>query len=66
MNLQKLDTFHKTRLGYLVFGLIELAMAYGFANWALDTGSLVWWIVTAFLLLGVVQNFVRVLWKGRR
>ena len=41
--LQKLDKFHKTRPGHLVFGLVELLMAYGFASWAIDTGNLLWW-----------------------
>jgi len=55
--LERLDQFHKTRLGYAVFGLVELAMAWGFADWALDTGAWYWWVATAFLLLGVLQNF---------
>jgi hypothetical protein len=59
MNLSKLDEFHNTRVGYLVFGLVELAMAYGFIDWALDTGSVWWWIAAAFLLIGVLQNFGR-------
>jgi len=50
--------FHKTRVGYLVSGLVELAMAYGFVDWALDTGFWLWWIAAAFLLLGFVQNIV--------
>jgi len=66
MNLQQLDKFHKTRLGHLVFGLVELLMAYGFASWAIDTGNLLWWIITAFLLLGVVQNFVLTVWVRQK
>lgn len=65
MNLERLDKFHKTRPGHLVFGLIELLMAYGFASWAIDTGNLLWWIATAFLLLGVAQNFIQAVW-GRK
>ena len=57
--LAGLDKFHKTRVGYLVFGLVELAMAYGFADWALDTGFWPWWIVVLFLVLGFFQNLAK-------
>lgn len=57
--MEKLDQFHKTRLGYVVFGLVELLMAYGFVDWALDSGNWLWWIAAAFLAFGVVQNFVQ-------
>jgi len=69
MILQKLDEFHKTRPGYLVFGVIELAMAYGFADWALDTGALWWWVIAIFLFAGALQNFFKLalaIIKGRR
>jgi len=66
MNLQQLDDFHKTRPGYAVFGVIELAMAYGFLNWALDTGALWWWVIAFILLLGALQNFVHVLLPTRK
>jgi len=65
MNLQKLDDFHKTRRGYAVFGVIELAMAWGFADWALDTGAWWLWVITAFLLLGVAQNLFHVIFYRR-
>ncbi len=60
--LEKLNRFHQTRLGHVVFGLVELAMAAGFLDWALDTGNLLWWIATALLLIGVVENFVKAIW----
>lgn len=52
----KLDKFHKTRLGYAVFGLAELGLAFVFANWALAEGEWFDWLLTAILLLGVGQN----------
>ena len=64
--LEKLDKFHKTRVGYLVFGFVELAMAYGFVNWALDTGNWLWWIAAAFLLLGAFQNLFYVIWMPKK
>jgi len=66
MNMQKLDEFHKTRPGYLVFGLIELAMAYGFADWALADGSIWWWIVSFLLLFGALQNLVHSVWASKK
>jgi len=57
--LQKLDKFHKTRLGYLVFGLVELALAAMFFNWALGSGVWWQWLLTAILLFGALQNFAR-------
>jgi hypothetical protein len=59
VTLQALDKFHKTRRGYLVFGLVELAMSYGFASWALSGGNLLDWALTFILLFGAAQNFVQ-------
>jgi hypothetical protein len=65
MKISRLDQFHKTRAGYLVFGLVELAMAYGFIDWALDSGAIWWWIAAAVLLLGAGENiFHTMFWKG--
>ena len=56
MNLKRIDAFHKTRVGYLVFGLVELGLAAMLAYWALSEGEWLDWLLTAVLLLGVVQN----------
>ena len=61
MNLRALDTFHKTRLGYLVFGLVELGVAYLVSLRAIDSGSLWLWALAFILLFGFLQNFVRML-----
>ncbi|HSX31289.1 MAG TPA: hypothetical protein VLE99_05205 [Candidatus Saccharimonadales bacterium] len=66
MTLHKLDQFHQTRLGHTTFGLVELAMAYGFVDWALDTGSFLWWIAAGFLLLGMAENFVKAVWVRKK
>ncbi len=66
MNLRRLDKFHQTRLGYAVFGLIELAMAYGFINWALTSGGWWLWVIALFLLVGSLQNFVHVIWRAKK
>jgi apolipoprotein N-acyltransferase len=59
--IDKLDTFHQTRIGYLVFGLVELALAWWVGLKALDTGSLLWWALTIILLVGFLQNIVRLM-----
>lgn len=57
--VNKLDAFHKTRLGYLIFGLIELAIAYGFVSLAIDRGNLLWYALTLLFLVGALQNFIK-------
>jgi hypothetical protein len=61
MNLEAIDKFHKTRLGYMVFGLVELGLSFAFANWALDNGSLLLWSLALIFAVGFAQNFVRTL-----
>lgn len=61
MNLQAIDKFHKTRLGYLVFGLVELGLAYWLSLLALNSGNLWEWVLAFILLFGFLQNFVRML-----
>lgn len=57
--LAQLDKFHKTRVGYVVYGLVELAMAYGFLNWAFSSGNLLWWACAIVLGVGFLQNIFR-------
>ena len=57
----QLDKFHKTKPGYLVFGLVELAIAYGFASLAIDRGNLWWYVLTIIFLIGTIQNFVHLI-----
>jgi hypothetical protein len=59
MILQAIDKFHKTRAGYLVFGLVELALAAVVANAAFDSGNLWQWTVAFVGLFGFVQNVGR-------
>lgn len=62
MNLQTVNEFHKTRLGYLVFGLVELGLSYLVALKAIDNGNLFLWILAFILLFGFLQNFARMVW----
>ena len=64
--IDKLDAFHKTRLGYLVFGLIELGLAYMVSLKAIDNGNLILWTLAFILLFGFLQNFVRMAWVHKK
>ena len=59
--LQTFDTWHKTKLGYLVAGLVELAIAYGFMSLSIDRGNLWWYLLTLIFLVGALQNFVKLI-----
>ena len=58
--LQALDKWHKTRVGHLVFGLVELVISYGFFSWAINNGNLFMYLMGLVFLFGAGQNFVRI------
>lgn len=58
--LERLDKWHRTRPGHLVFGFIELVVAYGFASWAIDSGQLWQYAVAILFLFGGIQNLVKI------
>jgi len=55
-----IDKWHHTRTGHLVFGLVELLIAYGFASWAIDSGSLWQYALAIIFLVGGVRNLIRI------
>lgn len=57
--IKQLDTWHKTRSGLLLFAIVELAIAYGFASLAIDRGNLFYYLLTLIFLVGSLQNFVK-------
>lgn len=59
--LHRVDKFHKTTAGYLVFGLVELGLAYFFALWAIDNGNVWLYFITLAFFVGAVQNLVKLL-----
>jgi hypothetical protein len=61
MNLKQLDKFHKTKTGFLVFGLVELGLSYLFASLAVNSGSLWQWTLALVLGIGFLQNFVKLI-----
>ena len=56
--LKRLDRFHKTKRGYLVFGVAELILAYMFISIALDTASMWAYFAGVILSIGTVLNFM--------
>lgn len=61
MNARTIDTFHKTRFGYILFAVVELGLALAALNWAIDNGSLWVWLLAFVLLFGFLQNFIHIL-----
>ncbi len=57
--IQKLDRWHKTRLGLLIVALVELALAYMFVSLAIDHGNLFYYLLALLFLVGSLQNFFK-------
>ncbi len=61
--LMDISQWHKTVLGLLIFAIIELVLAYGLFLVAVDRGTLWWYVATILLLIGVLQNVSKLIWK---
>lgn len=61
--MKKLHSWHQSKLGLLIFGLIELAIAYGFASLAIDRGNFLWYLLTLIFLIGFLQNLFKLIGK---
>jgi hypothetical protein len=59
--MKQLDKWHTTKAGLLVFGLVELALAYGFASLAIDRGSLWYYLLTLIFLVGSLRNLTKLI-----
>jgi hypothetical protein len=57
--MHRLHAFHQSLIGHLLFGIIELAVAYGLISLAIDTGSLLYYFLTLIFLFGALQNFFK-------
>ena len=57
--LKQLDSWHKQKLGLLVFGVVEGLLGYVVASLALNSGSLLQWFFAFVFVIGAVQNFVK-------
>jgi hypothetical protein len=58
--MDAIDKWHKTKQGHLVFGLVELLLAYTFISLAIDSGALLEYAVTIIFFAGSIQNFVKI------
>ena len=54
--LEQLDTWHKTKRGYITFAAVEFALAYIVGSFAINNGSLLFYGATIILLYGTVRN----------
>jgi len=61
--VNRLDKWHKTKSGLLVFCLVELLITYGLASWAINTGNLWYYLLTLVFLVGTLQNLFRLMGK---
>jgi hypothetical protein len=61
MILRGIDKFHRTRPGYLVFGLVELALGITAANLAIPSGDWWEWLIVVIGFFGFLQNFGRMI-----
>jgi hypothetical protein len=59
MILRAADKFHKTRVGHLVFGLVELAIGLAVVNLAIPSGDWWEWLVVFVCFFGTLQNIGR-------
>lgn len=59
--IASIDRFHQKRLGKLAFGAVELLVAYALISRAIDTGSLWEWLGGFLLIIGGINNIVRIL-----
>ncbi len=61
--IEKLENWHKTNSGLLVFGLIELGLAYMFVSLAIDSGSLWDYLLTLIFVIGFLRNLFSLIGK---
>jgi hypothetical protein len=57
--IKQLDKWHQTKLGLLVFAIIELGLTYGFFSLSIDRGNFWWYLLTLIFLVGFLKNFFR-------
>jgi len=59
--ISKLDKWHKTKLGLLVFALVELGITYGFICLAIDRGNLLYYLLALIFFIGALRNFFKLI-----
>ena len=66
MNMHAIDKFHRTRLGYFIFGLVELALGLALADLAIPSGDWWEWLLSFVCFFGLIQNFGRMVVGAKR
>ena len=61
--IKALHKWHQTKLGLLVFGIVELAVAYGWASLAIDRGNFLCYALALVFFIGALQNFFKLIGK---
>lgn len=61
----QLDAWHKTHVGLLVFGVVELGLSYLFISLAIDRGNLFYYLLTLVFLVGFLSNLIRSFKQGK-
>ena len=61
--ISKLDAWHKTKIGLLIFAVLELGIAYVFVSLAIDKGNILYYLLTLIFLFGGLQNLVKLIGK---
>jgi hypothetical protein len=61
--VNKLDKWHKTKLGLLIFALVELAITYGFMSLSIDRGNFWYYGLTLVFLIGFLKNTFKLIGK---
>lgn len=62
--MAKKSTNHSNPYKDLVIGLIALLASYGFASWAIDSGS-IWHYIFAFVSLYYAVHFIKLAIKNK-
>ena len=63
---KKFDAFFENRTIKIVFGLFCLAAAYVFASWAIDSGSLFDYAITALFLIIGLRELLEGIFKRKK
>lgn len=59
--IDKLHKWHQTKLGLLVFAVVELIICYGFISLAIDRGNFWYYLFALIFLVGALQNLIKLI-----
>jgi hypothetical protein len=59
--IKQLDKFHTTKLGLLIFALVEAALVVAFFGLSVDRGNFLWYLLTLVFLFGSFHNAFRLI-----